>query len=257
MKTVDIKSHWISILALWLATMACSSLNQAVQPTLENAKAIEIVPRKIEGPPVSGHLQVEAGSQLELRLATLECCVFWETVEASAAWSLANAPEGVEIDSQTGLLTVADEVDNGTIFTVIAAVASGQQVFEEMVTVYALAGNPLVGIWTEQAQLSCDNYAEVPAQEPIGELIFSADGGMSVTWRPFEAYIDYVGEYSYNAESLNILADKVNYLPETIDGTGSYLIDEQGRLNLRDIWLGTPPFGPTTAPLCGHIFTKK
>ncbi|KAA3643399.1 MAG: hypothetical protein DWQ07_23080 [Chloroflexi bacterium] len=257
MKAIYIKRYWISILALLVATLACSSVGQVAQPTLENAEAISIVPQKIEGPPVSGNLQIEAGGQLELRLATLECCVFWETVEASADWSLADAPKGVEIDTQTGLLTADDEVGNGATFTVQASVSSGQQVFEEKVTVYSLDGNPLVGIWTEKAQQTCDTYDETSVEEPIGELIFSADGSLSVTWRPFEAYIDYVGEYSFDTETIKIQADGVNYLPENIDGTGTYLIDDQGRLILSDIWLGSPPFGSATTPLCGHIFTKK
>jgi len=259
-----------------IAALACSSSNPGdqvieptpeetatisivpeIEPTLEEAGAISIVPRKVEGPPVSGHLQIEAGSQLELRLARLTCCVFFETVEASTTWSLAGEPQGAEIDPQNGLLTVDEGVTSGSAFTVIASVASGRQVFEEQVTVFVLDENSLVGIWRETAQLSCEAYEEVSVEEPIGELIFSADGSMSVTWQPFEAYIDYVGEYRVDGQGeLTINARAINYQPANMDSTGAYVFDDQGRLVLRDIWLGVPPYSSNANILCGHIFTK-
>ncbi|KAA3643798.1 MAG: hypothetical protein DWQ07_16920 [Chloroflexi bacterium] len=236
---------------------ATNSIDPQVEPTLEEALDISIVPQSIDGPPVSGHLQIEAGGQLELRLARLVCCVFFESVEANVAWSLVDEPQDAEIDPQSGLLTVGEGVTNGSTFTVIASVASGQQVFEEQVTVFVLDENPLVGIWTETAQLACEVYEEITVEDPIGELIFSADGSMSVTWQPFEAYIDYVGEYKLGEQgAITFNPRSVNYQPGNMDNAGTYLIDEQGRLVLRDIWLGVPPYSSAATINCGHIFTK-
>jgi hypothetical protein len=95
----------------------------------------------------------------------------------------------------------------------------------------------------------------VAPEEPIGELQFRADGTLSVTWMPFEVYRDYWGSYQYDSKggTLDLAIEGGNYVPEDVDGSGSFAIDEDGRLVLKDMWLGTW-MRSTGGANCGHIF---
>ena len=89
------------------------------------------------------------------------------------------------------------------------------------------------------------------------ELIFRADGSMSATWMPFEIYKDYWGNYSIDLESGTFELSGVsgNYVPPDLDPSGSFEIDENGSLILKDIWLGSYRWGEKSPPNCGHRFT--
>lgn len=229
---------------------ACASQVSA-GPTLENAEEISII--IAGGGPVSGgRLQVEAGGELQLALARWQCCVFWDEVETNALWSV-QPRQGASIDPVSGLLHIDGGTPNGTTYTVTASISGGRQTFESQVTVFNTGDNPLVGVWREVAQIDCDTGQEKLVEEPIEELIFFADGSLTVTWFPFEAYVDYGGTYTAMGGTLVIEPRYVNYLPDNLDGTGNYRIDEQGRLILDKLWLGSR--SPQAATGCGHIFT--
>ncbi|KAA3642172.1 MAG: hypothetical protein DWQ07_24325 [Chloroflexi bacterium] len=118
--------------------------------------------------------------------------------------------------------------------------------------------NPLVGSWYEVAQISCQTTSERRVPSPIEELIFFEDNRINVTWFPFEVYIDYVGTYAVGeGGTLEIFAEELNYLPSELDTVGTYEIDENGRLLLKDMWLGVPPLDAVHPVNCGHIFEKR
>lgn len=205
-------------------------------------------------------LQVEAGEGLKLRLARVECCVYTAEVPAPVSWAT-EPQDGVSLDRASGLLDVSPGVADGTVIPVRALAWGGLRRFEATVEVFKLDRNPLVGTWRETGQIACESGEELPAEQPIEELIFSADGSLRVTWRPFEAYVDYAGNYQLLPENrLHIAPRRVNYLPSDFDGEGIYRVDEEDKLWLEDIWLGSPqvPVASTASTeSCGHVFDRR
>ena len=114
--------------------------------------------------------------------------------------------------------------------------------------------NPLIGQWTEEVQFPCGTQAEIVPREPLKELIFENKGSFSVTWHPFETYVDYRGAYKTNGSTIEFLGDAKLFAPGAkLSGTFSF--DDQSRLILSDMWLGGGP-GRSDAPACGHRFKK-
>jgi hypothetical protein len=201
-------------------------------------------------------VEIQPGGTREFYLGVVECCYVFEPVDTCATWSV-SPEEGASIDEQTGVFVVDGGTPSGEVFTVTADVESGRRLVSIEVYVYTPEANPLVGIWREQAQTTCDTSEEVVPEERIGELRFDADGTFSVTWAPFEIYRDYWGSYQFDAAlgTLELEAEGGNYVPEDVDGSGSYVIDEEGGLLLQDMWLGTRWEG-AGAPNCGHRFGR-
>jgi hypothetical protein len=200
------------------------------------------------------NVQMQPGETHAFSLGVVECCYIFEPVEASATWSVEPA-EGASIDPGTGVFTVDPDTPAGSVFTVSADVENGRRVVSIEVYVFTPEANPFVGHWGEEAQFACDTGEEVPPEEPIRELAFRAEGTFSVTWMPFEIYRDYWGTYEYDLVegTLDLVVNGGNYVPDDVDGSGSFSFDEQGRLILRDIWLGSP-YGGTDPANCGHRF---
>lgn len=209
------------------------------------------------GQGVTAHvIQARPGDALELYVARMVCCVFWEEVEQPFMWSV--EPSGAATIDGAGRLVVGADVASGTILTVSAMPESGPPL-AATIYVYTLEANPFVGQWMEEMQFDCQTGAEVVPATPIRELVFFADNTFQVTWFPFEAYVDYTGRYFFDlaAGTLTISAEYLNYLPDDLDGDGTFSLDEQGRLVLSDIWLGTPPpRGQSGPPACGHRFAR-
>jgi hypothetical protein len=201
-------------------------------------------------------VQMQPGETREFSLGVVECCYYFEPVDACATYSV-DPTEGATIDAETGLFTVERGTPSGEVFTITADVENGRRLVSVEVHVYTPQSNPLVGIWREEAQLACDTFEDVVPEERIGELRFDADGSFSVTWMPFEIYRDYWGSYRFDLErqTLDLANAGGNYVPEDVDGSGSFLIDDQGRLVLKDMWLGTPHGGSGVAH-CGHRFAR-
>jgi hypothetical protein len=201
-------------------------------------------------------VEIQPGGTREFSLGVVECCYVFEPVDTCATWSV-SPDEGASIDGQTGVFVVDPATPSGEVFTVTADVESGRRLVSIEVYVYTPEANPLVGIWREQAQLTCDTSEDSVPEDRIGELRFDADGSFSVTWAPFEIYRDYWGTYAFdlNQGTLDFTGAEGNYVPEDVDGSGSWVIDEEGRLVLRDMWLGAPRGGSGIVN-CGHRFTR-
>jgi len=206
--------------------------------------------------PLEQTVQMHPGETHAFSLGVIECCYILEPVEACATWSV-EPTLGASIDAQTGVFAVDQGTPSGSVFTVSADVENGRRVVSIEVHVYTLEDNPLVGLWREEAQLACGTGEEVVPEEPIRELRFGADGSFAVTWKPFEIYVDYRGTYAYDLTrgTLDLVVEGGSYVPDDVDGTGSFSIDEEGCLILSEIWLGSPRGGPSS-PNCGHGFMQ-
>jgi hypothetical protein len=117
---------------------------------------------------------------------------------------------------------------------------------------------PWSGCWREIGQIDCETGVEFEPGETIGELRLRSDGSYSITWHPFESYTDYAGSYEVNEAQGMITLDHTNV--SKFDGDGTYLIRENGDLELVDIWFGTfYPDSDAEAEVvsCGYVFRKK
>jgi hypothetical protein len=198
-------------------------------------------------------VQVEPGESHQFSLGVVECCYVFTEVDACATWSVSPG-EDASITAD-GLLTIEDDVSNGSVYTVSANVEDGRRVVDIEVHVFNPDENPLVGLWREQGQFTCEEREYVDPAETIGELEFRADGRFSVTWAPFEEYRDYWGTYSFNLAAGTLVLDVEggNHVPEGIDTEGAFSIDDEGQLVLEEMWLGSPPFAQLPQN-CGYVF---
>jgi len=205
---------------------------------------------------IEADLAMKPGTARQLQLGVVECCYSFEPVNACATWSV-EPSTGATIDPDTGYLVIDASTEHGTVYTVTADVEEGRRLVTIDVYVYTDEGNPLFGIWREDVQFTCGGGAERAPEDTINELFFRADGWTNVTWYPFEVYVDYWGPYTYNlgTGALSIEVTGGNYVPSDVDGVGSFEIDDQGRLLLHDMWLGTPQGGSAPAA-CGHRFVR-
>jgi hypothetical protein len=199
---------------------------------------------------------MQPGAERSFALGTIECCYYFEPVDACASWSV-DPSKGASIDPKKGLFAVDEATPSGSVFTVSADVEEGRRVVSVRVHVFTPQEDPLVGLWKEEAQFVCGTGDEVAPERAIGELRFEADGGFSVTWQPFEVYKDYWGTYAYGISqgTLDLVIAGGNYIPDDLAASGSILLDEQGNLILRDMWLGRPVNGTGPAN-CGHRLTR-
>jgi hypothetical protein len=195
--------------------------------------------------------RVRVGEATDLRLVWIDAGYPTE-VEACVDWSV-DAIDGVTIDAD-GVLTVDAMVPAGTIITVTADLEDGRRILTTELTVYVPLKSPLLGFWTEVQQLPCDGGAAFTPEPILYELVFRDTGEFTVTWTPFESYIDYAGTFTHDPDSgaLVLTIDGGNYVPSDIDGEGTATIVD-GQLVLTDMWLGTAQ-QPVTPPACGHVF---
>jgi hypothetical protein len=201
-------------------------------------------------------VEMRPGGTRQFSLGVVDCCYYFREVTACATW-LVDPAEGASIDPNSGVLAIDAATPSGSVFTVSADVENGRRIVSTDVYVFTPQDNPLVGIWREEAQFACDTEEEGIPEQRIGELRFRADGSFSVTWMPFEVYHDYWGTYQYDLTqgTLALAVTEGNYVPDDVDGSGLFSFDEQGRLILLDMWLGSP-HGSTGSANCGHRFTR-
>jgi hypothetical protein len=203
---------------------------------------------------LSPTMEMQPGETHTFSLGVVECCYVFEPLQTCVTWSI-DPTTGASINPDSGLFAVDAGTPNGRVFTVSADVEHGRRVVSVDVHVFTSEANPLARLWAEEAQLACDGGAEIAPQSPIGELRFRADGTFGVTWQPFEMYVDYWGTYTYDLEAstLDLTIGGGNYVPDDVDGSGTFSVDEQGYLTLKDMWLGNPAEGTGEAN-CGHRF---
>ncbi len=214
------------------------------------------------GVSLSRTFELQPAQTLQFTVGAEQCCHFFDTVNIKAHWvleALDGAPlDGVSLASETGLLHVAESVPHGAAYRVRAILAD-ESVLSTTVHIYTPTDNPFVGMWQEEAQIACHDGSFIAPPQGIGELIFRANGEMLVTWSPFEIYFDYSAQYHYDITTgaFSFQARGINYLPADLDNAGAYAIDSEGRLILKNIWLGAPPNRSDAPTNCGHRFVRR
>lgn len=204
-------------------------------------------------------LEVKPGESVQLGLETTEGR-FSPTAplpaSCRAAWSV--EPAGAASIDAAGLLTVPAGTPVGTAFLAAAELA-GTRARRE-VRVADPDPSPLVGTWRQAGKAECGGAAVASDTLGIRELILRPTGQFSVTWLPFESYQDYWGRYEYDRATgrLAMRVEGGNRVPPGIDLDGRATV-ENGRLVMRDIWLGTPgqsPDAPAGGPSCTVSFSR-
>lgn len=206
------------------------------------------------GDPRLAHLnQVPTGGTLEFFLGYFECCYFIEHVDDfDVRWSI-DRTDIANIDEASGVLTVNEDAEPGVIMITASAIGLSQSV---EVYVYDPTAQPYIGVWREVDRQLCTEDTFTESGVLIYEFIIAANGRFSVSWEPFEVYVDYVGEYTIDGENLTLDDEPYNYNPFDFQGNGMWYVDDEGRLVLDGIWLGTSPFGGDDPPACAHRFER-
>jgi hypothetical protein len=173
-----------------------------------------------------------------------------------AAWSV--EPAGAASIDAAGRLTVPAGTPVGTAF-LAAAMLNGGRARRE-VRVADPEPSPIVGTWRQAGKAECGGAAVASDTMAIQELIIRPTGQFSVTWLPFETYKDYWGRYEYDRAPgrLKLQVEGGNRVPPGIDLDGRATV-ENGRLVMRDIWLGTPSRSadaPAGGPSCTISFGR-
>lgn len=204
--------------------------------------------------------QMQPGDQRQLNVFALLCCYVPEPVGACVRWSI--TPESGVSLSADGMLQVSSDAVPGAVYQLTADVEGGRRTITKPLYVYTPESNPFAGRrWLELAELDCQGGPDILPARPIDELRFLADGRFSVTWQPFELYVDYSGTYSFDLQTgrLDLTVDWGNYVPEDIDPHGTFEVGLDGSLLLKDLWLGSPNSYPSPMPgpkNCGHRFVR-
>lgn len=229
-------------------TATSTALPQATPLDEETLQRLEISGGKT--------LQLQPGENRQLQVVTLDCCYMYNAWQILTAWSI-QPDQGASIDPASGLLIVDAETPHGTTYTITASVENGRRRINRTLFIFTPEGNPLAGTWREAAQLPCSGSGEKLPAEAMRELIFGADSTMSATWMPFEIYKDYWGKYRYELQSGSFALSEISgsYVPADLDPSGSFEIDENGDLILKDMWLGSYQWGENNPTNCGHRFT--
>ena len=106
----------------------------------------------------------------------------------AVAWSVAGT--GAEIDA-AGRLSIAPGARPGDSLHVVARAMGGTA--RARVKIVAPGPNPLAGTWTQLQTPTC-----VGPGGPVRELMLRRSGGLRLTVRPFETYVDIVGTYTFD-----------------------------------------------------------
>ncbi len=180
-----------------------------------------------------GELQAKPNSIIPLIVLSWSVGVVPPNLEIAgleATW-VVEPSEGVVLDQHTSTLRVLPSARPGAVYNITAQVEGFERgVPSEVVNrlyIYTVETDPLVGEWT-------DTTGE------IAELIFRPNGTFSVSSTFFEVYSDYWGTYTTTVESgsINLAPTGGNSIPSELDLSGTYILDEHGRLVLRDMFLG-------------------
>ena len=186
-----------------LAVAAVLALHAACTPSIQPADAPPV--QRVEVPPVQSPCRLSFGTlvmpEADLGMAPGESRVLAPPVAHHGPAGPRALPEGCpvtwtlegtggELDG-TGRLTIAPGARVGDSLSVVAR-AMGSSARARVLFV-APGPNPLAGTWQQVPGPNCVGYGG-----PIGELVLRRSGGMMLTVRPFETYVDMSGSYTWD-----------------------------------------------------------
>lgn len=161
------------------------------------------------------------------------------------------APEGAAALTDDGGLAIAPDAPAGQTLTVGATAPSGFASWETRI----VGANEIVltGFW-RQVDVTCPQGGT--PSEPVRELEFTALGGFSVTFQPFETYRDYWGKITFDAGGgmLSLEVEDGNYRPSGAILSGRATL-EGSRLTLDGFNLGDRAATRPVTP-CRYVFEK-
>jgi hypothetical protein len=196
-----------------------------------------------------------AGESRELRVGYVGPASFdpFHVVHACVSWSV-DPPDAAKVDAD-GRLQIAPTAAGKTL-TVTATRTNGA-VVTRTIQVVASRVAGIVGNWSEDAWLPCGSTTWAAPPHPIRELHLAASGDLSVTWSPFESYVDYWGSYVWDpaTSAITLTVTGGNYVPPDLrtHGTASA---ENGALVLRGVWLGSA-LGAGGMRACAQRFKRQ
>jgi len=248
-----------------LLVILFSAYSASAQGPFDPIKDEQYILKNLDRLKISSESSIELnpGGSYKFQLAFLECCYFDRPVRAPVKYST-EPLTGATINQTTGEFHVDKSTPHGTMFTVKADVYGGKRIITAKVYVYTPEANPFVGLWKEDARLDCNSGQWTQPANAINELKFKANGRFSVTWIPFEIYIDYVGNYSFDLKSgkISMEIEDGNYVPPDFKGSGTFEMEGANTIVLKNIYLGTKERGAKgskdgDAPqACGHRFVN-
>ena len=206
----------------------------------------------------AGTLQLQTGKSLALKIGRFSDTTpvgGFEEVTLPVVWSI-EPSEDVSLDRDSGILMAEDTIAGIKTFDVKASIANGQKTISKKLYVYNPLSVPLVGVWHEQSRIPCTEGASMDSFKPINELVFHANGTFSVTWIPFELYMDYWGDYTvdYKNNKLTLNVTGGNNIPKDISASGSFNFAKDGGFTLKEIYLGTGQNDTVGDKSCGYVF---
>jgi hypothetical protein len=113
----------------------------------------------------------------------------------------------------------------------------------------------LLGVWRQELA-ECDDGAPVT---PVRELRFWPDGDFSITYRPFESYVDYRGPAEFDAGSgrLRLIVERGNRLPAWDEVLASASFEGVNILRIEGVDFGGGfPLDPSPRPGCAYVFVR-
>jgi hypothetical protein len=153
-----------------------------------------------------------------------------------ARWSV--TPEAMATIDRGGVLQVAANAGGGAI-EVKAELATGETAM--WTAVVRDPKNPVLsGVWHERGSARCRGARHPDV--PIGELKLTEDGRFSVTWQPFETYVDYWGRYTVTGDTMRWVVEGGNLIPPHLDLEGQFSLTPDA-LTLSEMFLGAQKAG--------------
>jgi len=159
-------------------------------------------------------------------------------------WTVSD-PKVATLSADHASLAIAADAPPGTEVR-LSARLDGQEVVKSF-TVVARDAVVLTGFWKEVGDADC------PVGNPsIMELHFLPDGKFELTWQPFERYVDYWGDYSFDPASGAIVFKPTggNHVPKDADWEGRATVGADGLLRFSDLFFGSPSHGPRPPTTC-------
>jgi hypothetical protein len=149
-------------------------------------------------------------------------------------------------------LVIAATAPVGATFTLSAR--TGGKTTSAAFVVVAKDAVVLTGYWSEVGEPACP-----VGETPLRELHFTADGKFEATWTPFERYIDYWGDFAFNAATGALVMTPTggNRRPVDADLSGRATLDPDGDLRLEGMFMGSPGSGAPTAAGCPLVFKHR
>ncbi|HRD28177.1 MAG TPA: hypothetical protein PLO65_07750 [Caulobacter sp.] len=159
-------------------------------------------------------------------------------------WTVSD-PGLATLSADHSTLTLAADAPPGARVTLSARLA-GKPVVAE-ITVVARDAVVLTGFWKEVGDADC------PLGSPsIMELHFLPGGKFELTWQPFERYVDYWGDYSFDpgTGAVTFRPTGGNHVPGDADWEGRATVGADGLLRFSDLFFGSPSHGPRPPTTC-------